>query len=156
MCWIHHTVLIFFLAAAASRDYKNGYIPDAINYGGIAVGLLLAGLSSANGLGNAIRSLLFVSGGMFWLAMVFESLTRRDGMGFGDIKLSGILGTFLGVKGSIRVISYAAWIAILHEIFKKKSTRCRQIPFAPHIFYGAIIHEIYSIFVQFAKISGNF
>ncbi|MDR2341352.1 MAG: A24 family peptidase [Puniceicoccales bacterium] len=141
---IYHTILLICLAVAATCDNKNGHIPDCVNYGGIGIGLLLACFVPSNGLEGAIRDALLVSSGMFWLAMIFESITRREGMGFGDIKLSGVLGTFLGTDGSIRVISYAAWLAMLHEVFKNKLSRSRQIPFAPYIFFGAVIHEICS------------
>ncbi|MDR0727406.1 MAG: A24 family peptidase [Puniceicoccales bacterium] len=148
MHWTHHVVLLSLLAAAAIRDRKDGQIPDAISYGGTALGLVFAYFVSTDTVGNAIRGTLLVSGGMFWIAMVFESLTQREGMGFGDVKLSGVLGAFLGITGSIRVISYAAWLAVLHETFRKKSSRCRRIPFAPYVFYGAAIHEIYSLFAS--------
>jgi leader peptidase (prepilin peptidase)/N-methyltransferase len=146
MHWISHTLLLSSLATAAIWDHRNGSIPDAISYFGIASGLLLPCFTPAGGFENALRDMLLVSGGMFWLAMSFESLTHREGMGFGDIKLSGVLGAFLGIGGAIRVITYAAWLAILHRAFGKNSSRHRQIPFAPYIFCGAMVYEICSLF----------
>ncbi|MDR2677732.1 MAG: A24 family peptidase [Puniceicoccales bacterium] len=143
MHWIHYGALLLFLTAAAVCDSRDGHIPDIINYCGIAVGLLSA--CFADGLINAVLDVLLISGGMFWLAMIFESLTHREGMGFGDVKLSGVLGAYLGVADSMRVITYAAWLAVLCEILRKNFSRRRQIPFAPYILGGATIHEICSL-----------
>jgi leader peptidase (prepilin peptidase)/N-methyltransferase len=133
-------VLLFFLGAAASQDRKTGLIPDFISYGGILGGLLLSLCHGAEQFFPAVQNLLLVSGGMLWVAMIFESLAGKEGIGFGDIKLSGVLAVFLGVRGSVLVIACASWMALLHASCTGKFSRSRRIPFAPFIFLGALFH----------------
>jgi prepilin signal peptidase PulO-like enzyme (type II secretory pathway) len=141
--------LLSVLAIAAWNDWRTKTVPDRVSYSAIAIGLLLSlchgGTLSPR---DAFQSMLMLSGGMFWLAMLFESVTHREGLGFGDVKLAGVLGVFLGTQEGIRVIAYASWCALLVEgwqiVRKKKQThglRQMHIPFAPYLFFAALLRE---------------
>jgi len=44
-------------------------------------------------------------GGLLWAAAILYKLVRgRDGMGFGDVKMMFMVGTFLGVRGAFLTI----------------------------------------------------
>jgi prepilin signal peptidase PulO-like enzyme (type II secretory pathway) len=44
-------------------------------------------------------------GGLLWAAAIFYRLVRgREGMGFGDVKMMFMVGTFLGVRGAFLTI----------------------------------------------------
>jgi leader peptidase (prepilin peptidase)/N-methyltransferase len=148
------------LLAAAKVDGARGVIPDSITLPGIALGLalftflpiewdrtayvLLANPAMTRFLAVVMATLL-ASSSLLWLALLFESATGRDGMGFGDVKLAGLLGTFLGWGGALRVLCYAAWLALLLECVRRlwqrpRITFGRSLPFAPHIAGGALLH----------------
>lgn len=84
------------LIALAAIDAETGYLPDALT-----LPLLLGGLL-ANGFGLFIPPVHAVIGaavgfGVFWfVAISFKVLRGREGLGFGDVKLMGALGAWLG------------------------------------------------------------
>lgn len=78
------------LTLAAVIDYRQRRIPNALSFGGMALGLSLGlGLGGLPGLSNSFLGLL--TGGALFLPFY---LAR--GMGAGDIKLMAAVGSFLG------------------------------------------------------------
>ncbi|MDR1437516.1 MAG: prepilin peptidase [Puniceicoccales bacterium] len=160
-----YAIFLFLMHRAAVHDRKAGLIPDRICYSGIAFALLwallfgdlsngLQKISAVNPLNYPVKILidvLVVSGGLLWIAMTFESLAGREGLGFGDIKLVGLMGAFLGIGGAVHGIFYGAWLAVFIETFRRRRRHfCRNchIPFAPYLFYGSFIQCCISLYVS--------
>jgi prepilin signal peptidase PulO-like enzyme (type II secretory pathway) len=58
----------------------------------------------APGVFDAILGAL-LCGGLLWVAAFFYRMVRgREGMGFGDVKMMFMVGTFLGVRGAFLTI----------------------------------------------------
>jgi leader peptidase (prepilin peptidase)/N-methyltransferase len=54
---------------------------------------------------------IFVSGGLIFLCGVFGKLVfRKDAMGFGDVKLMGMIGGFLGWKIAVATFFLALFL----------------------------------------------
>lgn len=87
-------------------------------------------------------------------------ITKGNGMGFGDVKLSFVIGFMLGIRGGI-IALYVAFIAgalfgIIMMIFQKRGFKSK-IAFGPFLVIGimatmlfghniaAVIHSIYGI-----------
>jgi leader peptidase (prepilin peptidase)/N-methyltransferase len=83
--------------------------------------------------------------GAMWLAYALMRLVYPKGMGFGDVKLAGVLGIFLGWSGwgSLVVGAFAAFILGglfgIIVILVKKGGRKTGIPFGPWMLAGAWI-----------------
>jgi leader peptidase (prepilin peptidase)/N-methyltransferase len=159
-----HIIFLLLMRSAARHDRSSGTIPNGISYGGIFLAIFLAifcksfspfgvdfsGNYTSERLSSLISAVLIVSGAMLWTAMLFESLTGRDGLGMGDIRLTGLMGAFLGVNGALHAIAYGVWIAFPLEFFRRKFLRRKnfhRIPLAPYLFYGTIAN--YGIIVLF-------
>lgn len=105
-------------------DYRERILPDAVNWFGVGLGLafatrvppedgiagmLLSRLGSstpswAPGILDAVLGAL-LCGGLLWAAAAIYKLVRgRDGMGFGDVKMMFMVGTFMGVRGAFLTI----------------------------------------------------
>lgn len=121
-------------------DFK--IIPDSISLPGIIVGLACgfwfppAFVHRLIGAGIGAGLFLLVAGG-YWL------ITRREGMGMGDVKLLAMIGAFLGWP-SLPVVLVSSsiigsLIGIVWIIIGKK-TRKFQIPYGPFLSLGAIIY----------------
>lgn len=150
--------LLALLYVAAGVDYLRGIIPDGIALGGVILGLIFSSVEPINSpalffptddfnlalLLSALTGVLITSGVLLWTAIIFEKMTHRDGLGFGDVKLAGMLGAFLGWQGGLRVLIYGAWVALFMEMLRflllRRLSPERRIPFAPYIALGAIFY----------------
>ncbi len=131
-------------------DFDHFIIPDRVSLGGIAAGLLLAplvpslhgaetwwgGLKAA-GIGAA------VGWGTLWTVGVIGKLIfRKDAMGFGDVKLLGAMGAFLGWKAIYFIIltsSLAGSLVGLTLVIIGKKEMQGRIPFGPYLSLGAML-----------------
>ena len=80
-----------------------------------------------------------IYGGVFFLLW----LIYPRGMGYGDVRLSGLIGVLVGVVGwaELIVTFYATFLLgpILMLVFSGFSIRSRQLPFGPFMLLGALI-----------------
>lgn len=133
--WIFTAILII----TAFIDIDEGIIPDIITYPGIIIGLFLSpytiGIKSS-ALGAIIFSGIFLS----------TAILSRGGMGGGDIKLAGVIGTFIGFGGSMMTLIIASltgglWAAIL--LWQGKADRKTAIRFGPFLSVAAWLVWLY-------------
>ena len=133
-------IVIFFI------DLDHRIIPDVISLPGIVVGFLCSFLLPGI---SWIESLLgaFIGGGVLLLiAWSYELLTKREGMGGGDIKLLAMLGAFLGWKAVLPVVFLASLIGTLVGVpllFLQKSDARLAIPFGPFLASAAFIYLLW-------------
>ena len=83
-------ILEGLIVAAAVADWRKSRLPNALTFGGAAIGLLLSLLPQ--GIGIAASAL----GAAAALALLFPLWMLRV-TGAGDVKLLAMVGTFLGV-----------------------------------------------------------
>ena len=104
------------LLAIACIDWKHMIIPDELSLGALVVGLVLAATVLPLGF---VRALLGVAAGagFIWLVAVAYKATRgHEGMGFGDVKLAGMIGAFLGPFHVLFTIFLAALLGSLFGV----------------------------------------
>ncbi len=124
-------------------DIDHQIIPDVISLPGIP---LFFAASLALPKVTWIESLLgiLIGGGSLWLvAQLYYLLTRKEGMGGGDIKLLAMMGAIIGWKGVLFTIfaaSAVGTIAGLLVILKAGKTMKLKIPFGPFLAIGAITY----------------
>ena len=124
-----------FLMAAALIDVARGIIPDQITFPGMAVGILLAPYTI--GWQDALLGLL-VLGGFFLMVL----LLSRGGMGGGDVKLAGLIGSFCGLRGALLVFLlsslsggvWALYLLLFHRADGKTAVR-----FGPFLSGAAVL-----------------
>ncbi|MDR9500951.1 MAG: prepilin peptidase [Desulfurivibrionaceae bacterium] len=140
--------LVYFVFAAALLviiviDLYHQIIPDLISIPGIILGaaasLLLPGLTWQDSLLG-----LLLGGGIFYLiALGYYLLTKRQGMGGGDIKLLAMIGAFQGwqalpfvIFGSSLLGTIVGVGAMVHQ---KKGGQTR-IPYGPFLAVASLIY----------------
>lgn len=126
--------LTFLMIVLSEIDYRSHIIPNRLLLISLPIGvgfLILEGVSSlVAGMAGMVMGGAIMTG----IALVGRRVYKRDAMGGGDIKLTALLGLFLGWKLLAMVlfltflfISVAGWIGVL---FRKLDRRA-EIPMAP-------------------------
>lgn len=130
-----------FLFAGSIIDLEHRIIPDKLNLVG-AIGGLFFILLSEPGIFTGLLGLMI--GGGLMLALAFLS---RGGMGGGDIKLTAVMGLFLGWQGVLLAVFIASVlgsiIGILCNLNKGKKIGKAAIPFGPFLSLGGMAVFMY-------------
>ncbi len=149
-------------------DFDHQIIPDVITLPGMLVGLTLAPFFMSalgdplpfhldrllpqtgpylTGFLNSLIGLLLGGGPLFAIGWIWEKLRNVEAMGGGDVKLMGMVGSFLGWKGALLTIMLGALtgsVAGLLLIALKRQTMEKVIPFGPFLALGALVTAFYS------------
>lgn len=136
-----YTIIIFSLAMVFSVDYRFELIPDECHYIILFSGIINFFLNLSLWWDYLFGAI--IGGAIFWglggLALI---IFKKEGMGFGDVKLMAALGFMFGIK-NILVISLVSFfigaiIGGLLLIFRKKEATS-YIPFGPFIVAATVI-----------------
>ncbi len=141
--------LIYFafisaLVVITFTDIDHRIIPDIISLPGIPTGFLLASLllPSMN-YKVSLAGILAGGGSLLAVAWIYNLITKKEGMGGGDIKLLAMIGAFTGWKGvlfTIFVASAAGTLAGIAVMLKTQKDMKLAVPFGPFLSIGAILY----------------
>ena len=147
-------ILTPMLLSAFVIDYRLQIIPNRLNLTMFEIGLVIAfiyGLSDVAITINMILGML-AGGGIFLLiTLIGGAIYGKEAMGFGDVKLMGALGLYLGLSSIITTTLLSFLIGAILSIIllaTKIKKMDEYIPFGPFIVMGTFI----SIFVPFELI----
>ena len=124
-------------------DLDTWTIPDVITLPGIIAGVAASFLLPNVNLWQSLLGLLAGGGVLFLVAMGYQLLRKREGMGGGDIKLLAMIGAFLGLPGVIYTLfasSLAGSLVGVLFMFRDKSGGGTKIPFGPFLALGAMTY----------------
>ena len=156
--YIFYLIFCCLLIIGSIVDLKLYIIPNEITYTGLILapiaGLLCVGsrnLNSAQGyFDNSVNQWMaslqttmigvFVAGGMIYLCGVIGKLVfRKDAMGFGDVKLMGVIGGFIGWKLAVATFFLAPFFGLLFGIPRIILKRGKMIPYGPFLSLAAFV-----------------
>jgi leader peptidase (prepilin peptidase)/N-methyltransferase len=144
--------LIFFIFTAVLIvitfiDLDHQIIPDILTLPGIPI-FFLAAIFLLDRPWNlpwleALLGLLIGGGILFTIAFVYELISKREGMGGGDIKLLAMIGGFLGWKSLIFILLFSSFsgaiVGITAMIIKKQDMKY-AVPFGPFLSAAAVAY----------------
>ncbi len=96
---------------------------------------------------RATLGILFGAGPLALVAWIYYLMTRREGLGIGDIKLMIATGALLGPAPAFLTIFIGAvtgTVISLPLLFSRSENRYRQIPFGPFLSIGAWIAAMWA------------
>ena len=142
--------LIFGLILASFVDLDHMWLPDRVTIGGMIIGPLFSMLfPEMHGVSTPVAGLLHsliglaVGFGLFWSIGFFGRLIlKKDAMGFGDVKLMGTLGAFLGWQAVLFITFFASLIGSvvgLTLMAMKKEELQSRLPFGPYLATAATV-----------------
>ena len=141
---------LFGLTLGTFVDFEHMIIPNRVTLGGIAIGLILSLLvPSMHGQECAWMGLLFsligaVAGwGLLWGVATLGTIAfKKEAMGFGDVKLLGAIGAFLGWQGVLFTVIISsllgATVGITLMLVGGRKLQSR-IPYGPYLSLAAMI-----------------
>ncbi len=81
-----------------------------------------------------------ISGGMIWIVrLVGTAALQREAMGFGDVTLMMMVGTFLGWQAGVMVFFIAPFAGLAVGLFQLLLRRDDVIPYGPFLCLGALV-----------------
>jgi len=140
-------------------DLEEQILPDELTLGGTAVGLILAIFVRVPGTLGAIlvpgwpgvaRSLLnaalgavFLAGPIWLIGVGYAWLRKREGLGFGDVKLLVLFGVFLGLGNGLFALLLGtvagSVVGSIYVIATRKKFSETALPFGSFLCAGAAI-----------------
>lgn len=166
-------VLGALLLALTVTDWQERLLPDAITKPGMVLGLLFSQIVPVNdGLGRYVahgagleqmplplESLLdsllgagFGSGLLYFLGEAWKRLRGREAMGFGDVKMMALVGSFLGPKlalltiflsslvGSVIGLGLVICLVTRPSYYQRMRRRFRQIS-GLRLYFILVLHK---------------
>lgn len=143
-------------------DLHHKIIPDIISLPGILLGIIVSIIpfSQISWSGTIVSTLPFsqvswldsfigvIGGGgfLFLVAVIFERITGKEGMGGGDVKLLAMIGAWMGWRSlplSILLASLSGIIIGGGALFLSGRGYRVRIPFGPFLSLGALIYFFY-------------
>lgn len=148
------------LIALLFTDFETFILPDEITIGGTFAGLFLAlafprpaglvslflpadRLPAGESFADAVLGALLPAGVLWLIGELYFRFRGREGLGFGDVKMMLMLGSFTGLEGSLlsliagSVAGSLVGVALL--AMRGRSAATHELPFGSFLAAGALI-----------------
>lgn len=123
-------------------DLHHKIIPDVLSLPGIIAGWAASFVLGTVTWLDSLIGIVAGGGALFLVAVIYERITGREGMGGGDIKLLAMIGAWMGWRHLHLIILISsltgAIVGVLCLLMAGKGLRVR-IPFGPFLSLGAVI-----------------
>ena len=131
------------LIVIAFIDLKHQIIPDVITLPGIVLFFLLAVFLMDVPFLDSVLGILIGGGCLYLIALVYQLIRKREGMGGGDIKLLAMIGAFLGWKSLLFILLASSLLGAIVGgsvmIYKGKDMKY-AVPFGPFLSIAAVAY----------------
>ena len=146
ICWLFLAGLVL----GTFVDFEHFIIPDSVTIGGMVAGPILSALVPAlhgkelwwQGLVTSLIGLAVGFGLLNAVALIGTKAFKKEAMGFGDVKLMGAVGAFLGWQAVLFTVFVSSLlgsvVGLLLIAFGGVKLQSR-IPFGPYISAAALI-----------------
>jgi len=134
-------IFVCSLISISAIDIKHRIIPNEISIPFIFLGILFSPLLHITWLDSILGALIGGST-LYLIAAVYSFLTKKEGMGMGDVKLLAMIGAFLGVRGVLLALVFGSFLGTLGGLFMiiwKGKGREYPIPFGLFLSIGAVV-----------------
>jgi leader peptidase (prepilin peptidase) / N-methyltransferase len=130
-------VFVTTLLAITLTDLERRVIPNPVLLAATVAGIAIVAIGDPSSLPERAIAAAAAGGGMFLVALAYPR-----GMGLGDVKLTAVMGLFLGrnVAPAILVALLAGSVVGLALIAREgAAARKRAIPFGPFLALGGVV-----------------
>ena len=143
--------LIYYLFCAALLivtfiDIDHRIIPNVITLPGIPICFAASFALPTITYKEALLGILIGGGSLFLVAWIYSLITKKEGMGGGDIKLLAMMGAIVGWQGvlfTIFVASLVGTLAGLAAMLQSRKGMKLAVPFGPFLSIGSITYAFF-------------
>lgn len=135
-------ILLFFLIILSWQDYKEQMIYNAIPITGCFIGLICNYFTS--NFNNALIGLCFGFVALFPIYFIILKVKKCEGIGFGDVLASAMIGAFLGFNELYFSLCFGFCLGFLFCFLCKK----KKVALIPFFTFGVIITQILGVFYE--------
>lgn len=161
-----HLSFVCALLALTFIDFKFRILPNEITISGIVLSPLLGfcvpelhkplpcgmsfGSTHLDALASSLSGIVFGAGTIYLIGLLGKMVFRKEAMGFGDVKLMGMIGGFLGPESILVVFFIACLSGSVFGLLTIGYQRLRggekesYIPFGPYLSLGAAVSVLFS------------
>ncbi|MFA5499215.1 MAG: prepilin peptidase [Candidatus Cloacimonadia bacterium] len=140
LIFLKYVILVGFLIIIFFIDLFHKIIPDSLSLPLVPLGLIFAALKMTDvGLKGSL-----IGGGagflfFYGIALIYWLLTKKMGLGGGDIKLIAGIGVFLGIVGVFFTIFSSAALALIVALIRGRNVKS-EVPYGPYLVAGTLVH----------------
>ncbi|UCF90034.1 MAG: prepilin peptidase [Desulfobacterales bacterium] len=124
-------------------DIDHQIIPDIITLSGIPLCFAASFFLPTVNYIDSLIGILTGGGSLFLVAWIYNVITKKEGMGGGDIKLLAMIGAVVGWQGvlfTIFVASAVGTLSGLAVILQARKSLKLAVPFGPFLSIGSIAY----------------
>jgi leader peptidase (prepilin peptidase) / N-methyltransferase len=151
--------------ALVAMDFEERILADEFTKGGIAIGILFAAFVPMPGgiiqiflppdwpawlasVAESAFSAAFLSGVLWSIGVMYEKIRGREGLGFGDVKMVGMIGAFLGLGPTLLTVVVGSLlgsiVGLLYIFLSRKDAATYELPFGSFLGVAALIVSVWS------------
>ncbi len=139
-------IFICILIVITFIDIDHQIIPHILSLTGIPVFAVLAVLYRGLAPLDAFFGIMVGAGSLYFVAVYYEAITGREGMGGGDVNLFAMLGAFFGWKPLAVIILISsltgAVVGIALMLIKGRDMKY-AVPFGPFLSLAGILYLLW-------------
>ena len=123
-------------------DFDHQILPDTITLSGIVMGLALAWPRETIAFVEALKGAALGASVLFLVSEAYFLLKKVEGMGFGDVKMMGMVGAFVGWKGVLLTLFLGSLVGSIVGIIviqRSGGDMKTKLPFGTFLGMGAIV-----------------
>jgi leader peptidase (prepilin peptidase)/N-methyltransferase len=145
--WVLPAYVVFVVAVGvlSSVDLATSQLPRTVIYSIAVIGVVLLALGAAADEEPRRIWWVVVGGGLAFGLMAAIHVVSPRSLGFGDVRMAGLVGLFLGWLGVGHVVSglavafLAAGAVAVVRLVLGSATRRTMLPFGPFLAFGALV-----------------
>lgn len=147
------------LVAAAGIDLRTQLLPDQLTLPLLWLGLLLALIPLFADARTAIEGAAIGYLSLWCVYWAFKLLTGKEGMGYGDFKLLGALGAWMGPIALLPIVLLSSFIGAIVGVVAlrlRNQDHSTPIPFGPFLAAAGWVWFVFgdSLFAAYLHVSG--
>ena len=134
-------VFVSLLILITFIDLDTYLIPDVLSVPGIVAGFAFSFFATRLSWLDSLLGIILGGGFFFLIAIGYQVLRHKEGLGGGDIKLLAMIGAFLGWPGVVFTVLAASLVGTVVGVvimWRSRKGLGAMLPFGPFLASGAV------------------